>query len=155
MITMRVIRPAKLNSAVFRAEASVAIERTLKAIKAGYDKTEATWKEKAVFDKTMTQTAIEIIGRYFTSNKIVKFLDEGTKVRYATMSADWVSKTTPRFIGSGFGRGRVLFINKKRPRPGIKPRHWTDEIKKATLPLFRAEAKAAYARAAKKSGHSI
>ena len=150
---MKVIRPAKLNDAVFRIEANTAVERALQAIKAGYDKTEATWKEKAVFDKSVTDRPGAIVGRYATSNKIVRFLDEGTKVRYATLSADWISKTTPRFIGSGFGRGRVLFINKKQPRPGIKARHWTDEIRKIVTPLFKAEARAAYERAARKSGH--
>lgn len=152
---MRAIKPGNLNIPVFRAEANVAMERTLLAIQTGYDRTEATWTHKALFEKVITNTAIEVIGRYTTEEKIVKFLDEGTSVRYAVLSPDWRSKTTPRFIGSGAGSGRVMFVSKKRPQPGIKARHWTDEIKKATLPLFRAEVQAAFARAAKKSGHKI
>lgn len=155
MITMRVIRPSKLNDAVFRAEANVAVERTLKAIQAGYDKTEATWKDKALFTKTITNTAIEIIGQYMTDDKIVRFLDEGTRVRYATLSPDWKSKTQVRWIGSGPGSGRVLFVSRKHPRPGIKARRWTEEIKKAVMPLFKTEAQEAYKRAAKRSGHGI
>jgi len=59
-----------------------------------------------------------------------KWLDEGTRVRYATMSQDWKSKTKPGVLKSGRGRGRVLFVNKRRPRPGIKARGWTELIMK-------------------------
>ncbi len=42
------------------------------------------------------------------------WLDGGTRVRYATMSRDWHSKTAPGWLGSGPGKGRRRSI---RPRP--------------------------------------
>lgn len=59
-----------------------------------------------------------------------KWLNEGTRVRYATMSQDWKSKTKPGVLKSGRGRGRMLFVNRRRPRPGIKARGWTELIQK-------------------------
>lgn len=57
-----------------------------------------------------------------TTHKIFKFISGGTRIRYATMSKDWISKTNPQILGSGPGRGRKLYVNRKIPRPGIEAR---------------------------------
>lgn len=59
---------------------------------------------------------------------IWKFLESGTKVRYAVLSTDWQSKTSPDTIASGRGSGRVLFIDTSRPMDGIEARDWTKII---------------------------
>ena len=56
------------------------------------------------------------------------WVDRGTRIRYATMSGDWKSKTKPNVISSYAGRGRVLFVSRKRPRPGIEARNFRDII---------------------------
>lgn len=60
------------------------------------------------------------------------WLNEGTKIRWAMMSPNWKSKTTPGTLITNKGRGKVLFVGKRAfkrlglpPRPGIKPREWT------------------------------
>lgn len=71
------------------------------------------------------------------------WLDGGTRVRYATMSKDWHSKTFPGWLGSGPGRGKRLFVSKRRPRPGIKARRWSLELaKKRQQPFGHAIARA-------------
>lgn len=66
------------------------------------------------------------------------WLNNGTDVRYAKMSRDWISKTSVNSLRSDPGRGRVLARGKKAgARPGIDARDWTGIIMKARLPEFR------------------
>jgi len=81
------------------------------------------------------------------------WLDRGTDVRYATMSPDFVAKTAPRVLDSGNGKGRVLFVNKSRPKPGIKAREWRDTIHDEWEPKFQKRMDAAFARGARRTGH--
>jgi hypothetical protein len=100
------------------------------------EQTWATWKGDKPKAETLigltTKDASVLTGPNGSEDALNKFkwLDEGTCVRYATMSQDWKSKTTPGKLKSGRGRGRMLFVNKRRPRPGIKARGWTELIQK-------------------------
>lgn len=61
---------------------------------------------------------------------VFRFLDEGTRIRYAKLSPDWVSKTAPGKLKSGQGAGHVMRRGYEAgPHPGIKARGWTDLIK--------------------------
>jgi hypothetical protein len=51
------------------------------------------------------------------------WLDEGTKVRYMHVTADWRSKTRVNRIGSWEGQGQTTGLG--FPLPGIKARNWT------------------------------
>lgn len=93
-----------------------------------YEKTTRTWGNKPDHELEFSQTKAEIKAMNVTDNRIYFFLHDGTKVRYAVLSPDWKSKTTPGILGSGPGRGKVLFVSKKRPMPGIEARKWTDVI---------------------------
>jgi hypothetical protein len=54
------------------------------------------------------------------------WLDQGTDVRYAVMSEDWISKTTPGALQSGQGEGTVVVRGRNAPpMPGIQPRGWS------------------------------
>jgi len=66
-----------------------------------------------------------------------RWLDEGTKIRWALMSTDWRSKTKPGRFKSGRGRGRVVIAGRRamtqrgiRPRPGIQARNWSQTLTK-------------------------
>ncbi len=63
-----------------------------------------------------------------TDSIIFNFIDEGTRVRRALMSRDFVSKTRPGSLKTRRGRGGVIFISKKVNRPGIKARKFTETI---------------------------
>lgn len=88
--------------------------------------TTQTWKDKPAF--TIEKNPGERI--VATNNKIYKFVSGGTRVRYATMTPDFVAKTTPDTIGSGPGRGGKAFVNRNKPKPGIKARNFPAAIKK-------------------------
>lgn len=91
-----------------------------------------TWKTRPEFkiDKVRGERVIS------TDNLIYKFVSGGTRVRYATMSRDFVPKTRANWIGSGPGRGRRLFVSRKHPRPGIKARRFPQAIIKKWGPRF-------------------
>jgi len=93
-----------------------------------YEKTTRTWRNKPEHELEFSQTKQEIKSLNLTDNEVYFYLHEGTKVRYAILSRDWKSKTTPRRLSSGQGRGRVVLISKKYPQPGIQAREWTDVI---------------------------
>ena len=99
-----------------------------------FEKTVRTWTHQPRFTpQRMTRgwgVSIDPLYPY-------KWVNEGTRVRYATMSADWSSKTKPNVIASYRGSGRMLFVSRKRPRPGIKARNFQDII------LRRVQARAA------------
>lgn len=54
------------------------------------------------------------------------FLDEGTKVRRALMTRNFVPKTSVRSFSSGPGRGSVALIRPWIAQPGITAREWTE-----------------------------
>jgi hypothetical protein len=100
---------------------------TAKDIAVDFDVTQQTFRRKnevQINEKGNNQADI------FISDPIYYFLNFGTRVRYATMSDDWQSKTVPRLIASRQGSGRVLYVRTDRPRPGIKARHFDEEIAK-------------------------
>ena len=90
-----------------------------------------TWRERPTFEIKKTGPDSREIG---TDNLIYKFVSGGTKVRYATMTPDFIAKTRPGWIGSGAGRGGRAFVNKKKPMPGIKARHFPKAIIKKWKP---------------------
>lgn len=60
-----------------------------------------------------------------TTSRVYKFLNEGTRVRYATMTKDFSPKTRVGSFSSSTGRGGVIFVSRNHPRPGIQARGWT------------------------------
>jgi uncharacterized protein YeaO (DUF488 family) len=86
---------------------------------------------------------------------IWNYLDRGTSVRYATMSPDFQAKTAPRVVDSRRGSGRRLFVDKSRPRPGIKAREWRIVLTETWEPELNDRLEAAFERGVKKTGHYI
>ena len=168
MIAFKAIKPGvKFKSSIFRDELRSAAEKMLPKVKKDFEKTAKTWNEKPKFEGEVA-VGRPAMGRYLagkigittgvmlaviTTSPIYLYVDEGTRVRYATMTPDFQPKTIPNWIGSRKGRGGMLFISKKRPRPGIKARNFTKIIHKTWQPLFRKEMAAAMKRAAERSGH--
>lgn len=101
-----------------------ALNASAKAVKVDFDVTTQTWNNRPDFtieSKPGERTVA-------TTSKIYGYLNRGTKVRYALMSADFRPKTRTGYIGSNKGRGGMVFINKKRPRPGIEAREFSKTI---------------------------
>lgn len=103
------------------------------------------WNDPPRMSFQITQTAdmamMEAGPTPKTSHQAKKWfwLNYGTRVRYARLSRDWVSKTSPGSLRSGFGRGQVLKRGYKAGRhKGIDPRGWVDIIEKMRAKRFRA-----------------
>ncbi len=106
----------------------------LEGVTGKFDTVDVAWDEVSISGKPADW-------ELSTTNKIYGYLDEGTRVRYAHMTPDFVPRTSPGSFSVGPKTGGVAFINKSRPLPGIKPRKWTEltarETKKAAQQLFK------------------
>ena len=85
------------------------------------------------------------------------WLDLETKVRYAVMSPNFIPKTRKGQLNSWAGKGKMLFVSKKHPMPGIKARKFSKALRdKWSKPtMFKARMQAALVKARKASGHAI
>jgi hypothetical protein len=92
-----------------------------------FQNTVRTWQRQPRF---VTRKVYHGYGVEVDPDKPWDWINQGTRVRYATMSKDWRSKTKPNVIASYNGAGRVLFVSRKHPRPGIQARNFTDIIMK-------------------------
>lgn len=128
MITVRAIVPTKV--ALDATAMARAIENTLdgvaKNIKIDFDVTTQTWRTRPEFtiDKSDGRRLVS------TADDIYRYLDQGTSVRYATMSGDFAPKTRGGYIGSNAGRGGMVRVSRLHPRPGIQARGFAAAIQK-------------------------
>lgn len=108
----------KIPDLVIPAIEEVADFAAQEALKDFY-KTQETFKKKFKFQIKK----IDVGGRFiYTGSDIYRFISRGTRVRYAVMSRNWISKTKPGRWHSTPGRGHVVIISRKIARPGIKAR---------------------------------
>ena len=156
MLVFKEIRPRDLDSASM-----------LRALEEGFKNTSddmydtlmrqlfSTWKPppEVELDYDISKDTLEV--NMLTDDKRVRFVEKGTKVRYATMSKDFVPKSRPNHLRSFLGKGRVLFVNKRRPRPGIKARNRVRKFGHKYYPKFAKGMSAAMSKARKRSGHAI
>lgn len=128
MFKAKVIRPNLSANGVSVLNAiRGALDEVAEDAKKDFEATVETWERQPEFEIT----GESIISReVFTQDKIYFFINNGTSVRYATMTPDFQAKTTPRVIGSNRGSGGVHFINRNRPRPGIEARKFDEVIAK-------------------------
>ena len=143
IFVIKKIKPAKLDIEPFRRAMLNAVEAEAMIERNELRKTTATWHG----DKPTFVSEVSIKGGNLTvitgpagnemGAKKWGWLDQGTRVRYATMSKDWQSKTRVKWFGSGRGRGRMLFVNRKRPRPGIAARGWSEALTLTRKNAFR------------------
>ncbi len=156
-ITYVPILPKPFNGTVFLPEILSEMQKINKDISKDFDRTTATWNaaEKPTWDKSTTQSSSQTVTEVTTKSHIYRFVNNGTSVRYATMTPDFKPKTVPGIIDSGRGSGGLKYVSKKVPRPGIVARHFDIEIKKIWEKPFGTRMQAAINRAAAKTGHKI
>lgn len=157
LLQVKIIKAKKMKLKQIRRKLIKTAERQGKINRKEYKKTVATWEgEKPDFQSfvtfgfgNITLTTVPVGGGLKAVEKFL-WLDEGTKIRWAVMSGNWKSKTTPGKLASGRGRGRVVIAGRRamqrrniRPRPGIKAREWTETLRKQRRrPFTRAMIKA-------------
>lgn len=82
-----------------------------------------------------------------TDSDVYFWLDQGTSVRYATMTEDFKAKTRVRNLNSRGGTGGLAYVSRRVPRDGIEARQWTDYIMETRFPKFSASLQKAINRA--------
>ena len=117
-----------------------------KVDRAELEKTTATWVEhNPKFETEIKFAKGDITVSTTTEEEIWGYLNRGTRTRWAVMSSDWVSKTTPGSISSGAGAGFVTVKGQGAmtrlnmpPRKGITARNWTVIVRQERSPIFNA-----------------
>jgi len=115
---------------VFRKRMLVAARRVNVETKARYSRTVRTWKNKPVFVSTISTAGGNITSNTGTDNAIYGYVNNGTSVRYAVMTPDFVSKTEPGIVNSRAGAGGFSHFSFQNPRPGITARRFDVAIAK-------------------------
>lgn len=157
MLSFKLTKQARLDPAAFRPPMLTALRKVARNMDKALSLTTKSWKgAKPKFESQFTITdEAAVIQPAMTGPEEGmdkwRWLDEGTEVRYAIMSSDWKSKTTPGVIGSGPGRGRKVFVDVNNPQPGIKARGWGVKILKEFKPEFRAQMRAALKAGARRA----
>jgi hypothetical protein len=156
MIVAKTIKPSRFNEAAFWYEMHAEMDRVGKEVLRDFVRTALYWKEKPNFqyikDISAKGTMSVLVG---TDDQPYSYVNNGTSVRFATMTSNFRPKTEPGSLVSGRGAGKVAFINKKAPRPGIRARKFDEQIQKIWEKKFKTQMEAAANRACKASGHSI
>lgn len=118
-----------------------ALESLAQKAKVKLEKPVADFDEPVEFTVKVTRNGITIT----TTSRVYKFLNEGTRVRYATMSKNFSPKTRVGSFSSSRGRGGLLFVNRNKPMPGIVARGWTPIVQKEIQAEFPREFKSVIA----------
>lgn len=145
LIVATPILPTSITSASMNAYFLNGLLRVKENVEADLKATTATWKTKHPKFKVMVRYAggdARVIGDTdgaSLDNDIWHYINEGTSVRYATMTSDFQPKTRKRNIGSMAGAGGMMYVSKKNPRPGIEAREFTDAIRENNEELLHKE----------------
>lgn len=121
-------------------------------IEQDYQTTVRTWDHKVVFKQKTLSTGDYTIQKVWTDDDIYRYVHDGTDVRYAVLSPDFIPKTLPYYLGSFPGRGGVVRYDSKNPRPGIIARNFTDTIAKKQEPRLEKVVDSHLRRAVSQSG---
>lgn len=133
------VKPILPKRKLFNVPAGdAAKEQALKQLgeeaKALFEKTVETWTDKPNFTVNENENNVTV----GTSSKVYSYVDKGTSVRYAVMSDDYNPKTRSRVIGSSGGRGRMIFVSRNHPKPGIVAREFSAIIQERMQKKFAA-----------------
>jgi hypothetical protein len=143
LFVVKAIEAAPMSSNRVRAYILNALKRQAKRAQIYLAMTTEHWVTPPIFrDEVGYQAGNPFIRAYPSGNvEAVRhwiWVEGGTRVRYATLSPDWESKTqVPGSLGTNVaGKGKVLYISKLHPRPGIIGRNWSALIRRKMQPDF-------------------
>lgn len=126
-LDLRIFIPKSLfTTSDFERVIELSLDEVTASIIVDFKVTTQTWNHKVIW-QTMKEKGIRQV---YTDDRIYFFLNFGTRVRYATMSSNFRPKSRVGAIRSNKGSGGLLYISKRRPRPGIAARKWDEAIQK-------------------------
>lgn len=149
------IRPGQFRYGKLITALTAGVFRIGRRMKVDYEKTVATWKVRPRFEMLTQRTSSIASVLVGTDNRIYAYVNNGTSIRYATMSKDWDSKSRVHVIGSFPGSGRREFVSKFHPQRGIAAREWSLVIEKKYERDFRDAMNEAMDKARVDSGHAM
>lgn len=149
MIHLKPIKPKRMRIPGIKTRMINVMRKTGMEQRKLFYKTTATWKGKRPIFKTKYKAtperlSIETKPDYRTkAGKKWRYLNEGTRIRWAVMSRDFKRKTRPRYVTSYRGAGGAVIVGRRAmqargiaPRPGIEAREWTVVISERTGKKF-------------------
>lgn len=110
---------------------TAAMRQYAEKIKQDLENSVRTWNTPVEFHIVIDKLGDEFSMAVYTESEIFRFVNDGTSVRYATMTPDFVPKTMPGLTWSRRGRGGLSYVSKKMPRPGIEAREFVETAFKA------------------------
>lgn len=129
MVITQPILPESVQEDRIRLNVLTALARVSADVKRDFKRTVETWNHKVTFTpgKTFSRGARGREAEYgisvTTDDRIWGWLNEGTEVRYVSLSEDFEPKTLPNTFESFEGQGGVVGWGQN---PGIPARNWTD-----------------------------
>jgi hypothetical protein len=144
------IEPEKMKTGHIRLAILNELRKQGTATRKEFEKTTKHWEG----DKPRFESIISLAGglpgvvtdiKDKTSEGALKWfwLNDGTSLRWAVMSDNWESKTSPGTLSTGRGAGFVRIRGRGRmrargldARPGIEARGWTELIQEARAGPF-------------------
>lgn len=144
MFAFKPIKPGAYNVAAMRNNVRALLEEEGKIDKRLMQTTAENWNEPPGFETVVTMRQDGVADTHPTGANAKKwyYLQFGTSVRYARMSRDWQSKTTPGNLRSGPGQGHVIARGAKAgAQPGIQARGWIQIIVKMRRKPFADKAR--------------
>lgn len=155
-ILIKSLRPRPMNVKGYRDIILKQLKNEGKQMRLLYEKVDNSWSKPVRF-----RTDLRVAGNdaeVRISTKDIRFisLDLGTKTRWAVMSNPFKPKTQVRKLRSFRGQGKPIIRGKQAmqargisPRPGIKARGWSIEVRKLRRPIFFRNMRRAMKRAAR------
>lgn len=136
---IRVTRPELFDTAQVRARVLAVLNRQAKRYVQDLEAVTETWSDPPNFLIDRGFRGGNVYVEIWTPDDKFKWVDKGTRVRYATMTPDFQPKTRRGYIGSFSGKGGLAYVNKNIPRPGIQARNFSLDIRDRHRDEFRQE----------------
>lgn len=129
------------NVRAFQAQVNAAEKAALDAaVPVALDlanKTTLTWSKRPTFTAKRVRTSAGYTVQIWVNDQRWLWLDQGTRVRYATMQEGFVAKTKVGVLYSYKGNGQVAYVRTLDPKPGIEARGWSGLIAERVGPIIR------------------
>lgn len=156
-VKFKSIMPRPFKRAAFDRFFTEVVEKVTADAKKEFESTVKDFSENTPveFKVVIKKTADNITGEVSTDSQIYAFLNDGTSVRYATMDEDFIAKTQPGVIPSRSGRGKMRYVNRQVPRPGIEARKFDEQIERKLRHRWVRYVPGALLKAVRESGHGL
>lgn len=152
VFAFKAVKPQAIKVAQVRGSILAALNAEKVYALSLLNQTIATWNEPPTMKAEISYRGGDVAmvagpsGDLFLAKKWM-WLDQGTRVRFAQLSKDWVSKTSPGSLRSGAGAGMVLARGHKAgAHRGIEARHWSELINKMIKKGFQRRIQEAVTR---------